>query len=195
MKMRKFLLICSISLLFLAACDDEETAGEVTNDDIEQEEVETEDQTSDQSTEDEEKDTEQENVEKEIANNNTSASNENKPTLQQKENVKDMATNIVWAQMDHDYSYLKSVLDDNVTLDETSNTIKFNTKEASHTFDFLTGVEKDDLEVRFVDGEETDRAIVGLAAIDYENEYSYVIEMIFNDIDGKWKLVSMDINK
>lgn len=184
--MRKILLICGVLLLILAACDEEDL--EQTTNEVDQENVVNEEETPDEVEEDESEEA-KEDVEEDT--DSDSVTNEE----QDEKDIQDIATDVIWAQMDEDYSYLKSVAGDGVTVNEENNTIDFNTDEATHTFDFLTGIEKDDLEFRFVDGEDTDRAIVGFAAIDYENEYSYVIEMIFNDVDGDWKLTGMDINK
>lgn len=191
--MRRLVLICSLLILVLVAC--EEGSMEQTPNDIEQEEIVNDEQTDDDVTEDDEEvDEENEEVADEESNSDTSISDENK-SEPEKTNVEDVATDVIWAQIDEDYTYLKSVVGDGVTVNADNNTIEFNTEEASHTFEFLTGIKEEDLEFRFVEGEDSDRAIIGFAAIDYENEYSYVIEMIFNNIDGVWKLVGMDINK
>lgn len=194
--MRKFLIVFGILLLFLAACD-EENADKVADDEMEQENEVIDEKDID--TDEVDVDDESENGEDdEVVNGETQVNNENDNKLEstvERGNVKEIAEDIIWAQVNKDYSYLKSVVADGVTVNENNNTLSFNTKEATHTFDFLSGVKEKDLEFRFVDGEDSEQAIVGYAAIDYENEYSYVVEMIFNLVDGNWKLTSMDINK
>lgn len=192
--MKKILLAFgALSLLFLAACDEEDL--DQTINEVEQDEIVNDSEEAVEGTDNDlvEKDT---NVE-EDNNSDAAVSNENneQPADNDSQTVQDIGENIIWAQMDEDYSYLKSIVAEGVTVNEDNNTIEFNTDEATHTFEFLTGVEEDDLEFRFVDGEDTDQAIAGFAAIDYENEYSYVVEMIFNNVNGDWKLTSMDINK
>lgn len=198
--MRRILLVFgALLLLLLVACEDIEEEGSGAGEG----EVEQDNSISDSENIDEDFDenndenSDEANEETSDQDNDTSVSNENKQVESAEENqsAQSVGEDIIWAQIEQNYDFLNSIIADGVTIDEANNTIEFNTDEASHTFDFLTGIEEDDLEFRFVEGEDTDRAIVGFAAIDYENEYSYVIEMILNNVDGKWELTSIDINK
>lgn len=193
--MRKILfIIFSALLLLLAACDESDsTEG---NGDTDQEETDVEEEESEKETDPENSGPTEEEVQNEEVKPDADANkDEEKQPEQGNDDVVDVATDVIWAQIDEDYAFLKSVAGEGVTVNEKNNTIEFNNEEGSHTFDFLTGINEEDLEFRFVEGEETDRAIVGFAAIDYENEYSYVTEMIFKHEAGEWKLASMDINK
>lgn len=195
--MKRFLLIFGVLLLILVACDEKKPDQEPDEEDGMNEETNNEDPIET----DEEPAVEDEVEEEEAPKSETLVSQKDKSESSPSKNnnansnVKDVATDIIWAQINKDYDYLKSVASEGVTVNEKNNTVVFNNKEASHTFEFLTGIEKEDLEFRFVEGEDSDRAIVGFAAIDYENEYSYVIEMILNQVNGAWKLTAMDINK
>lgn len=195
--MRKFIVVLGVALLFLVACDEDTV--QMNDDELDKEQPQIENENIDEESEGVSEDSDQNSSENESANDNASINEENEkedePQLEEQEDVKDVAENIIWAQVDQDYDYLASVAADGVTVNKEDNTIDFDTSESTHTFDFLTGIEKEDLEFRFVDGEDTDRAIVGFAAIDYEKEYSYVVEMILIDVNGSWKLLNMDINK
>ena len=193
--MRKILLVIfSALLLLLAACDESGSTKE--SDDINQEEADVEEEEAEEETDAENSGpTEEEIQNEEVKPDADGSKDEERQPEQANDDVVDVANEVIWAQIDEDYAYLKSIAGEGVTVNEKNNTIEFNNEESSHTFDFLTGINEGDLEFRFVDGEDTDRVIVGFAAIDYENEYSYVTEMIFKHEAGEWKLVSMDINK
>lgn len=64
-----------------------------------------------------------------------------------------------------------------------------------HEQDFITSKNGEDLEYRYTNAEDPDAVIIGFAAVDYENEYSYVIDIEFIKEDGVWKMNDMDINK
>src|SRR5690625_4643630 len=155
--MRKVLdLLSALFLIFLVACD-EEAGEEGANEVIEEEQ---QDETEDDKDDLDEEATDAEVDEMESDTNreeedHTSVNDKNDQSIANEgedESIQQLGERIIQAQMDEDYNFLNSIIADGVVIDEANNTIEFDTEEASHTFDFVTGIKNEDLEFRFVDG-------------------------------------------
>lgn len=105
-----------------------------------------------------------------------------------------LAYDIFAAQDRKDYSFLESVASKGTTVDRNKNKFKFENVTYPYEMNFFTKEEIGTLEFRYTHEEDGD-VYVGFGAINYEEESSFVFELIFTKEDGKWKMRSMDINK
>ncbi len=125
-------------------------------------------------------------------NENTNNGNENQTT---EEILKEKVYAIFAAQRDSDYDYLTSVLSEGSELDQKNHLFIFNDVTYPHEQEFLDDIAENDLEYRYIHEEDSGSIIVGFAAIDYENESSFVIDFEFVLEGDEWKMNDMEINK
>ena len=107
----------------------------------------------------------------------------------EEDQLRELGFQILQAQNDEDYEYLESKLAKGASLDEGTNTFKFET----HDMEFVQE-DKDNLEYRFIHEDDNDVIIVGFAVVDYETESSYTIDFQFVEDSGEWKMKDMDKN-
>lgn len=106
-----------------------------------------------------------------------------------------LTLHIFEAQNENDYDFLQAVLSSGSSLNEEHHIFTFENTTYPHEQEFIVVDDAKDLEHRYTHEVESGIANVGFASIDYEKEYSYVIEFEYVDEDGRWKLNDMDINK
>ena len=198
--MRKWLFLIGLSIL-LVAC--QSTAVEEPEQEIDEtEEVEKEEQTERKDGEEESKEEETTEItETEEAESKAETSKQEtlwkKPTeIEQMEHLEivHLAYDILTAQVNKDYAFLKNVASKGTKIDEANNRFSFENVTYPFQLDFFTKEELDELEFRFTH-EEDGVVYVGFGVINYEEESSFVIEFQFIEESGAWKLQSMDINK
>lgn|SRR5699024_190428 len=108
------------------------------------------------------------------------------------EQLKELSLKIFAAQRDEDYDYLESILTDAGSIDKDGNVFHFE-GEYEHDIDFVQEQE-DNLEYRYVHESDDHTVFVGYGITDYETESSYTIDFEFVQLDGEWKMQSMDKN-
>lgn len=108
------------------------------------------------------------------------------------EQLRELSLKIFAAQRDEDYDYLESILTDAGSIDEDGNVFHFE-GEYEHDIDFVQEPE-DNLEYRYVHESDDHTVFVGYGITDYETESSYTIDFEFVQLDGEWKMQSMDKN-
>ncbi|MEJ8778352.1 hypothetical protein [Pseudogracilibacillus sp. ICA-222130] len=201
--MRKALFILCIAIV-LVACQTkdnsptnnepkEETNNEVNNE--EQNALENDTETEIEKVETNEEDNEaEENVENENDTENN-ASNEatNEANDDTEEELIALGEKIFQAQFDEDIDFLTSILSSGTKIKD--NTFSFENVTYPHEQDFFTEETASDIEFRYTHENDETSYIVGFAAQDEVNEYSFVIDFEFIQEDGKWKMNDMDINK
>lgn len=197
--MKKWLLLIGL-VIVLVACNNNNSMNEQNNvnnnNEVENEE-------NNENNEDD-KDVVENNVENNDEETNSTVNNnstENEKTSNNDDEeksteqiLKEKVYKIFAAQREYDYYYLTSVLSDGSELDKDNNLFTFNNVTYPHDQEFLDEVAEDDLEFRYTHEEDDGVVIVGFAAIDYENESSFVIDFQFVLDGNEWKMNDMDIN-
>lgn len=100
---------------------------------------------------------------------------------------------IFQAQYDEDIDFLTSILSSGTKINDK--TFSFENVTYPHEQEFFTEETASDIEFRYTHENDETSYIVGFAAKDEVNEYSFVIDFEFIQEDGKWKMNDMDINK
>src|SRR5699024_10609571 len=192
--LKKWLLLIGL-VIVLVACNNENSINEGNDVNINDNENLNEDNNNNEvdvienNTENNEEETNNDGVENNgESDNNTSEAGSTEDILTEK------VYKILEAQREYDYDYLTSVLSDGSELDQENNTFTFNNVAYPHDQEFLE-VAEDDLEFRYSHEEEDGIIIVGFAAIDYENESSFVIDFEFVLDGNEWMMNDMDVNK
>src|SRR5690625_798126 len=194
---KKWLLLIGL-VIVLVACNNENSVNEendvnVNNNDngsLNEDNNNNDEEVIENNTEDNEEETNNDGVENNGENdNNTSEAGSTEDILAEK------VYKILEAQREYDYDYLTSVLSEGSELDQENNTFTFNNVAYPHDQEFLDEVVEDDLEFRYTHEEEDGIIIVGFAAIDYENESSFVIDFEFVLDGNEWMMNDMDVNK
>lgn len=191
--LKKWLLLIGL-IIVLTACNNGTSVNEennVNNENLNEENNNNDVDVVENNTENNEKETNNDgSVENNEENdNNTSEAGSTEDILTEK------VYKILEAQREYDYDYLTSVLSEGSDLDRENNTFTFNNVAYPHDQEFLDEVAEDDLEFRYTHEEEDGIIIVGFAAIDYENESSFVIDFEFVLDGDEWKMNDMDVNK
>ncbi|MBO1003664.1 hypothetical protein ACFSKI_12615 [Pseudogracilibacillus auburnensis] len=212
----KKLTIFTLFILLLAACnspqetspkdtDGSSNVSEEVKDDLEDEtnrEVDeaTQNDEPEVTEEMDENQTEAPAQENESSNNN--ATNEHSPSEKNEEpegnehdELVELTNNIFNAQFNKDYDFLQSILSKGSKLDKENNKFMFENVTYPHEQALFTEKTAGDLEFRYTNENNADSVVVGFAAVDYEKEYSFVIDFEFVQEDGKWKMNDMDVNK
>lgn len=125
---------------------------------------------------------------------NKNESNQNQEAAKQ-ESVDQVAKKVITSQNSGDYATLKKYLAKNVKLNEAKKELTISDVEYPGQVELISGMKKEDIEHRFTNDDDPKNVIVGYAAIDYEAEMSYTIEMTFIPDGNLWKLKNMQINK
>lgn len=107
----------------------------------------------------------------------------------------DLANKIFDAQKVQDYSFLESIISKGTKIDQNSDTFYFENVTYPHEQPFLTKEDLGEIEFRYTHENNKDSIIVGFGIINYEDEFSYVVDFEFVNEDGTWKMNDMDINK
>lgn len=101
-----------------------------------------------------------------------------------------LAYDILEAQVNKDYAFLKDIASNEMKVDESKNRLIFD----GFALDFFTEEDLGDIEYRFTH-EDEGKLYVGLASVDYEKESSFVLEFQFIEEESRWKLAYLDMNK
>lgn len=104
-----------------------------------------------------------------------------------------MAEDIMKAQFDKDTDYLKSVISKGTKIE--GNSFSFNNVTYPHQQDFFTKETASELSFRYPHKNSEESYIIGYAAVDKVNDYSFVIDFEFILENGEWKMNDMDVNK
>lgn len=197
----KKLAIMSFFILLLAACNSSQDTSPAEIEDTEQEEqsedaVETEiENETEENTETEAEEPVEEEVDSTPEEDSTEDSESEDPETEEHEDLVDVTYDIFAAQNELDYDFLNSILSKGSKLDKENNTFSFENVTYPHEQEFLTEKNARDLEFRYTHENDDGSVIVGLAAMNHEEGYSYVIDFTYIQEDGKWKMNDMDINK
>lgn len=197
----KKLTIFALLIMLLAACSSPQDTSKTENEEQVNETEETE-EVEDETVEEQDVDSQEPDKETESTNteSDSNASTEENNSQEANEgNVEEdlvaLTKKIFTAQNNYDYDFLASVLSKGSKLDKENNKFIFENVTYPHEQELLTEENAGNLEFRYTHENNPDSMIVGFAAIDYENESSYVIDFEFIREDGKWKMNDMDINK
>jgi len=104
-----------------------------------------------------------------------------------------MAEKVMEAQFNKDTDYLKSVISKGTKIEGAS--FSFNDVTYPHKQEFFTKETASELSFRYPHKNSEESYIIGYAAIDKVNDYSFVIDFEFVLEDGEWKMNDMDVNK
>src|SRR5699024_9619774 len=108
------------------------------------------------------------------------------------EQLKELSRTIFAAQRDEDYDYLESMLVDAGSIDKDGKVFHVE-GEYEDDIDFVQEPD-DNFEYRYVHESDDHTVFVGYGITDYETESSYTIDFEFVQLDGEWKMQSMDKN-
>lgn len=104
-----------------------------------------------------------------------------------------MAEDIMKAQFNKDVGYLESIISKGTKME--GNSFVFNNVTYPHKQDFFTEETASELSFRYPHKNSEESYVIGYAAKDKVNDYSFVIDFEFVLEDGKWKMNDMDVNK
>src|SRR5699024_5227543 len=108
------------------------------------------------------------------------------------EQLKELSLKIFAAQSDEDYDYLEIILTDAGSIDKDGNVFHFE-GEYEHDIDFVQEPEEN-WEYRYVHESDDQTVFVGYSLTDYETESSYTNDFEVVQLDGEWKMQSIDKN-
>lgn len=111
------------------------------------------------------------------------------------EQLVDLTFAVFEAMEKEDYDFLQSILSKGSSLSVEEKLFTFENVGYPHEQEFITNESAAEIEHRYTNDEDPEKVIVGFAAIDYVNEYSYVIDMEYIIEDNVWKMNDMDVNK
>lgn len=214
--MRKLTFIFATILLLLVACNTEPNNQEVTDDEIGTDEVEQDVEeeregeedadamddngTEAESPEDAKKD-ENESTSERTTKEDSQSTSEQSDSWDKPEKIDNMkhldivhlAYDIFAAQDRKDYDFLQSVAAKGTKVDRKNDKFSFENVTYPFEMDFFSKEDLGTLELRYTH-EEDGIVHVGFGAINYDEEYSFVVEFEFVKEGDAWKLLSMDIN-
>ena len=213
--MMKRLVIFIGLILLLAACNSQTNTENEPNE-VEPDEEVVEEETDEETTEDGEAEPKTEETDANEDENNTNEQPEqtndseqaNQQTNRQlnnddNENVVDdgheklvnLAYQIFDAQTEKNYEFLESIISKGTKIDKDNDTFYFENVTYPHEQPFLTEEDLGDIELRYTHENNKNSVIVGFGIINYETEYSYVVDFEFVNENGNWKMNDMELNK
>lgn len=123
--------------------------------------------------------------------------NENNETPDDEKTIEELLSeetyNFFIAQREKDIETMNSYLATTATYDEKADNFYFDDITYPHEMERFE-IKDEDLEYRYTQ-EEADYVIIGYASVNYEEEYSFVIDFMWVQEDGQWKIKDMEMNK
>lgn len=202
--MKKTLFILVFALLLIAGCSGENNPDPNQNNE-EQNEVNNQEPVNDTNNHDETNnegnnpDTnsgandDQPNGENVANDDHDNSVNNNNDDPEDEMTLKEKTYNFFVAQRENDVEKMKSYLANTASYDEKEDIFYFDDITYPHEMERFE-IADQDLDYRYTQ-EEADYVIVGFASVNYEEEYSFVIDFTWILENDEWKIQDMDVNK
>lgn len=188
-KMKKTLLMFLFIIFVIAGCSNGNVDNNNTNDNqVNNNEVNDDNNTNNNNDMNENETNNNENE----ANNNETTNNDNDASLETM--LKEESEAFFAAQLDKDIDAINGFLASSATYDEDADIFYFDEIALPHEMERFE-IEEADLEYRYFNDEGEDGPIVGFASVNYEEEYSFVLDLTWIEEEGSWKVLDMDMNK
>lgn len=199
--MRRIIIALLFILLVASACQaDSENAPNNNNQNENNNNEMLEEPTNDNNKNNDEtinNDENNQHVENNTNNTTNNESNENNGTADDEKTIEDLLReetyNFFVAQREKDIEAINNYLATTATYDDKADNFYFDDITYPHEMERFE-IKDEDLEYRYTQ-EEADYVIIGYASVNYEEEYSFVIDFMWVQEDGQWKIKDMEMNK